>query len=104
MYSITLKPESEPPELLARYRESIGAAPGWTYLTGRPADIQLLRRTLGFYYPDDPDLDTNVKQHLGFLLMGNEPFGWWGTVPCTAAPEHLVNLIQWLNPGSRGMQ
>ena len=103
MYSITLKPETDTPEILSQYREAIGAEDGWTYLTGRPQDIQKLRKTLGFYYPDDPDLDEDVSQHLGFLLMGNEPYGWWGTVPCTAVPNHIVNLITWLEPGSRGL-
>lgn len=103
-YSITLKPEEDTPERLAAYAEAAGAGPGWTYLTGRPQDIQLLRRTLGFYYPDDPDRDADTSQHLGFLLMGNEPYGWWGTVPTTAAPRQIVQLIEWMKPGARGLQ
>ena len=102
LYSITLDPEKDSPEVLAQYAKKIGAGPGWTYLTGRPEDIQLLRRTLGFYYPDDPDLDQELASHLGFLLMGNEPYGWWGTVPQTAAPQNITNLVTWLAPGSRG--
>ncbi len=103
LYSITLTPERDTPERLAKYAEAIGAGPGWTYLTGRPEDIQLLRKTLGFYYPDDPALDSELSQHLGFLLMGNDPHGWWGTVPCTAAARHIYNLITWMAPGSRGL-
>jgi protein SCO1/2 len=102
MYSISLKPDEEGPEKLAEYREALGAGPGWTFLTGRPEDIQMLRKTLGFYYPDDPALDVDIKQHLGFLLMGNEPYGWWGTTPCKAAPNNIVNLINWMAPGSQG--
>lgn len=104
MYSITLRPEHDTPEILDEYAEAVGAGPGWLFLTGRPQDIQLLRQTLGFYYPDDPQRDSDLSQHLGFLLMGNEPYGWWGTVPSTAAPEQIVQLIDWLKPGARGLR
>ena len=104
MYSITLQPETDTPDRLKKYAEAVGAEPGWLYLTGRPKDIQRLRRNLGFYYPDDPERDSDSSQHLGFLLMGNEPYGWWGTVPSTAAPQQIVQLIDWLDPGSRGFK
>jgi len=103
IYSITLEPENDTPELLAKYAKSVGAGPGWKYLTGRPQDILLLRKKLGFYYPDDADPGNN-SDHLGFLLMGNEPYGWWGTVPTTAGPRQIVQLIDWLKPGSRGLR
>lgn len=104
IYSITLKPEQDTPEILAQYAESLGAGPGWSFLTGRPQDIQLLRKQLGFYYPDDPERDVDTAQHLGFVLMGNEPHGWWGTVPTTAAPRQIVQLLTWLKPGARGLK
>ena len=102
MYSITLDPDRDTPEKLAKYAKATGAKPGWTYLTGRPKDIQKLRSTLGFYYPDDPDRNADTSQHIGFLLMGNEPYEWWGTVPSTAAPGQIVQLIDWLVPGAKG--
>ncbi len=102
LYSITLEPEIDTPEVLAEYAKAAGAGPGWKFLTGRPRDILLLRQKLGYY---DPELDFDDKsQHLGFLLMGNEPYGWWGTVPATAAPRLIVQLIEWLEPGARGMR
>ena len=104
MYSISLQPENDTPERLAEYAKAAGVGPGWTFLTGRPQDIQQLRRKLGFYYPDDPELDADNSQHIGFLLMGNEPYGWWGTVPTTAAPRQIVQLIDWLKPGARGQR
>ena len=103
MYSITLEPEHDTPEALAEYARKAGVGPGWSFLTGRPRDIQLLRQKLGFYFPDDP-IDGDNSQHLGFLLMGNEPYGWWGTVPATAGPQQLVQLIDWLKPGAKGLR
>ena len=102
MYSITLRPERDTPERLAEYAKEFGVGPGWTFLTGSPRDIQLLRSKLGYYDPEIPDFGEDLSQHLGFLLMGNEPFGWWGTVPATAAPRHIVQLINWLDPHSKG--
>lgn len=47
LYSITLEPEKDTPEVLKSYAEAMGAKPGWVFLTGRRADIELLRRKLG---------------------------------------------------------
>lgn len=102
MYSITLEPETDTPEVLAEYARTNGIGPGWKFLTGRPQDIMRLRKKLGFYDPEAPSDDAS--QHLGFLLMGNEPYGWWGTVPATAAPRQIVQLITWLKPGAKGLR
>ncbi len=102
MYSITLRPEDDTPEKLAEYVEANEIGPGWTFLTGRPQDIHTLREALGYYDPYEPDFGEDLNQHLGFFMMGNEPYGWWGTVPSTAAPTQIVNLINWLEPGARG--
>ncbi len=48
MYSITLQPEIDTPELLAAYARTYDAGPGWLLLTGRSNDIELLRHRLGF--------------------------------------------------------
>ncbi len=104
MYSITLRPETDSPAALAEYAEEYGVGPGWKFLTGRPRDIHLLRKNLGFYDPEEPDFGEDLTQHLGFLLMGNEPHGWWGTVPSTAAPRPIVQLVDWLAPNARGFR
>ncbi len=102
MYSITLRPSTDTPEVLADYVEQYGIGPGWTFLTGSPRDIHTLRDNLGFYDPEEPDFGTDLNSHLGFLLMGNEPYGWWGTVPATAGPQQITDLIHWLQPNSKG--
>ena len=48
--SITLMPEEDSPAALKRFadRYKVDAmGPGWTFLTGRPRDIELLRRRRG---------------------------------------------------------
>ena len=104
MYSITLRPEEDSPAILAQYAENYGVQPGWLFLTGRPRDIQLLRQNLGYYDPEQPDFGTDLSQHLGFLLIGNAEHGWWATVPATAAPKQIVQLIEWMSPNARGFR
>jgi protein SCO1 len=64
MYSITLKPEEDTPEVLKEYAEMHGAGRGGLFLTGKPADIETLRRSLGFTSPD-PEEDANKSNHIG---------------------------------------
>ena len=43
MYSFTLKPEEDDPEAIRRYRQMFNAKPGWTFLTGKPEDMEKLK-------------------------------------------------------------
>jgi len=49
--SITVDPERDTPDLLARYARSHGASPaGWAFLTGTPAEIKDVARRYGVVY------------------------------------------------------
>src|ERR1700745_3786395 len=49
-YSISLSPEEDSPRDLKDYAQSHHTGgPGWTFLTGRPDDILMLRKSLGFF-------------------------------------------------------
>src|SRR2546426_10278505 len=61
MYSLTLKPEHDTPAVLKEYAEMHGVKPGWSLLTGDPADMELLRRKLGFVDPD-PEVDKEDRK------------------------------------------
>lgn len=106
-YSITLMPEQDGPEELKQYVDSYKLdemGPGWLFLTGLPRDIELLRRRLGFAY-EDRRLDADRTNHIRLVLMGNEPYGWWGTAPgADMHANQLTLLIDWLEPGSYGLQ
>jgi protein SCO1/2 len=92
MYSITLKPEVDTPKILADYARMHHAGPGWTFLTGKPMDIELLRQKQGFTNPD-PVLDADKSQHIGMVRFGNEPMQWWAGCPGLAKPEFIVKEI-----------
>lgn len=92
MYSITLKSEVDTPKVLADYARMHHAGPGWTFLTGKPSDIELLRQKQGFTNPD-PVLDADKSQHIGMIRFGNEPMQWWAGCPGLARPEFIVKEI-----------
>ena len=92
MYSITLKPEQDTPMVLADYSAMHHAGPGWTFLTGKPQDIELLRQKQGFTNPD-PVLDADKSQHIGMVRFGNEPMQWWAGCPGLANPSFIVKEI-----------
>jgi protein SCO1/2 len=94
MYSITLTPEHDTPEVLQRYAKSYRVGPGWLFLTGQPADIEVLRRKLGFTDPD-PARDANKVNHIGMVRYGNEPDQLWAAVPGMAKPEWIAESILW---------
>jgi protein SCO1/2 len=92
MYSITLKPEEDTPQVLKEYADMHGAGPGWLFLTGRLDDIELLRRSLGFT-SIDPDEDADKSSHIGMLRIGNEPMLRWSACPVQAHTEWIVTSI-----------
>ncbi|HYL75586.1 MAG TPA: SCO family protein [Bryobacteraceae bacterium] len=96
MYSISLKPEEDTPAVLKEYAQSYHVRPGWKFLTGDPADIELLRRSLGFTNPD-PKLDKDKSQHTGNIRYGNEPLMLWAACPGLAHAEWIAESIGWVD-------
>ena len=90
--SITLKPTEDTPAVLKDYAEMNHIKPGWTLLTGRPDDVELLRRSLGFTDPD-PVLDADKSQHIGNIRYGSEPLMQWTAMPGMARPESIAKAI-----------
>jgi len=95
MYSFTLKPEADTVEAIQYYRDTFGAGPGWTFLTGEPADLERLRRAIGFTNPN-PELDKDTTQHIGNVRYGNEPLMLWAACPGMASPSFIAESISWV--------
>ena len=73
-YSISIDPKRDTPEVLKAYAQKFHAGPGWLFLTGKEADIELISKKLGLYsYPDPSDRDG----HTPTLLIGNVATGQW---------------------------
>jgi protein SCO1/2 len=90
MYSITLDPARDTPDVLMRYVEDYRIRPGWDFLTGVHEDIEKLRRKLGIAVPN-PVIDADRNQHTGMVIFGNESLDRWGACPALQRPE----LIAW---------
>jgi protein SCO1/2 len=74
LYSITIDPDQDTPEVLAEYAKRFRAGPGWLFLTGNEAEILLLRKKLGLFMAG---LDEERKDHNMSLIMGNQRTGQW---------------------------
>lgn len=96
MYSFTLKPEEDSPEVLRRYATAYRAKKGWTFFTGTPDDMELLRRSLGFTDPD-PKLDADKSNHIGNIRYGNEPLQLWGSCPGLSRASWMAESISWVD-------
>ena len=92
-YSITLSPEEDSPRDLRAFARMHGVGPGWTFLTGKPQDILLLRKSLGFFY-NNPKEDADRNNHSGMLVVGTEPLMRWAMCQGGAKPEWIATVIQ----------
>lgn len=94
-YSITIDPKRDTPAVLKAYAEKYHVAPGWTFLTGKKEDIDLVSKKLGLYTEPDP---ADRDGHMPSVLLGNEPMGQWMRNGATDNPRFLSRLIgDWLN-------
>ena len=98
IYSMTVKPEQDSPAALKAYaRMHAVDDPQWLFLTGKPDDVDLLRRKLGFADPN-PEVDKDKARHSGMIRYGNEPMAIWGTCQGSAEPEWIAQEIGFAVP------
>ena len=90
MYSISIDPDHDTPEVLKAYREKFKIQPGWTFLTGNEDDIILLRRKLGLYMEEIQDGSGN---HNVTFVVGNDRTGKWIRRSPFDNPKILAKLI-----------
>jgi protein SCO1 len=93
-YSITIDPDHDTPEVLKKYAEKFHAGPGWLFLTGTQADIDLISRKIGLYSEPDP---ASQDGHTPHLLVGNEVTGQWIRNSGVDDPRFLATtLTSWM--------
>jgi protein SCO1/2 len=93
MYSITLQPEFDTPESLKAYVKQYDIGPGWKFLTGKPTDVEKLRRAFGFTDPN-PELDILADTHTGMVRYGNDRLKRWAGMPALARAQGIVYSIR----------
>ncbi len=90
LISVSVDPANDTPERMKAWGQKFGAGPGWTLVTGTPATVVQLLKTLGVYTP-------NLNDHTPLVLAGNDPRGEWTRAYGLAAPAKLVELLDGLN-------
>ena len=98
IYSLTIRPEVDTPAKLNEYSEMHRIHdPRWSFLTGKPDEVDTLRHLLGFADPN-PEIDKDKSKHSGMLRYGNEPQAIWGTCQGSGEPEWIAQEIQFAVP------
>jgi protein SCO1/2 len=99
-YSITIDAKHDTPEVLKSYARQYHAGPGWLFLTGKTADIDLISKKLGLYSEPDP---ANQDGHTPVLMIGDVTGGQWMKNSALDNPRFLALMIgqfldSWNNP------
>lgn len=92
MYSMTLQPEFDRPKDLNEYVNRFQIKRGWSFLTGKPNEMEIIRRKLGFFN-DNPQIDSNLANHTGMLRIGNEKLDRWFMMPALSSPKQIAREI-----------
>jgi protein SCO1 len=92
MYSLSLQPEFDRPETLNAYVKLRDIKKGWSLMTGKPAEIEQLRRRLGFI-DTDPTADANLANHTGVVRIGNVAKDRWMMMPVMSSPKMIARSI-----------
>lgn len=85
--SISVDPETDTPPRIKEYAASYVKNPGWVFLTGTKANVDLALKRLG-QYVDNPD------DHMNLLLIGNEKTGLWKKAFGFAGIEELMPIVE----------
>jgi protein SCO1/2 len=72
MYSISITPDLDTPEVLKEYMKKYKVGPGWQFLTGSEADINAIRRKFGLMEEGE-----KPKEHTMDMVIGNDKTGVW---------------------------
>jgi protein SCO1/2 len=91
-YSITLQPRLDTVPRLKDYAEAFEVGPGWLFLTGRPRDVDFLRRSQGYVDPD-PVRDRDPANHSGMARYGSDLLDRWAAVSVRSSPKAIATSI-----------
>ena len=104
LYSLTTDPLHDTPAVLEAFAAGVEARPGWLFLTGEPASMELLKARMfsgsGGHHHDSSAEDCS----LGMIRYGNEAVGLWGSAPASSPPETIAQRLSWVmtRPAAKG--
>lgn len=94
LVSVSIDPKNDTPSALAAWGKHYGVKPGWTLVTGSPAEINRLTRA----FTGD---NARTGLHSLIIYLGNDRTGEWIRESGTAPTEHYVDLLDRMS-GDRG--
>lgn len=87
LISISVDPEHDTPPRIKEFGAQFGAKPGWIFLTGAKANVDLALAKLGSFVEKRDD-------HVNLLFIGNEKTGLWKKAFSLAPAEELIPIVQ----------
>ena len=84
--SISVDPAIDTPQTLKQYATKFGVKPGWSFLTGNKADVDVVLRKLGAWVEDK-------NQHSSILIVGNVETGDWTKMLAMSKPSDIVDNV-----------
>ena len=86
LLSITVNSSDDTPARMLDLAASLGAKPGWFFLSGKKANTDWILSRLGQY--------VNAKEdHSSVLLIGNETTGVWTKIQASSNAEEVMRVI-----------
>ncbi len=97
IYSISLDPENDSPEVLKAYAEAFNIGPGWLFLTGKPEDLHWIRWKLG-------ERSRYLAEHRTDMVLGNDATGEWRRTSLMGNLRLLTYEIKAMDPKWRAQR
>jgi cytochrome oxidase Cu insertion factor (SCO1/SenC/PrrC family)/mono/diheme cytochrome c family protein len=91
--SLTVDPEHDTPEKLKAFAEAFNTGPGWTFVTGRPADMKVILDKFG-----DKSGTRGASQHRNEIMLGNDALHDWQRDSPLGEIDRLVMTILAMDP------
>lgn len=86
LVTVTVDPARDTPQRLKAQASRVGARPGWTWLTGRKEDVDLLNKALGAY-------TASITAHPPMMLVADGRTGAWYRFNGFPQAAHLLARI-----------
>lgn len=87
IYSISLDPERDTPEKMAEHAKAFDVGPGWTFITGDPAELAIIRHKLG-------ERSRSLVEHRTDMVVGNDIKGSWRRTSAFDDFERVVLAVR----------
>jgi protein SCO1/2 len=94
-YSFSVDPVRDTPEELKAYAEKFHAGPGWLFLTGKKADIDVVRKKVGLAAHAG---ENEITDHSTSIMIGNTATGQWIRDSSMDNAQYIAVMIgDWLS-------